>query len=133
MATAKHKFQQPVFNPVNQKLIDFLEELQKFAKDAFGVAAQAIIDQFIYANMPPHLKKSINPAKLENGTYQQIVTHLGKELEPNSLEYPGETQMNTVTHKQQIEGNPDNPGNINSDKNDSNPNNHKIDRNSRAL
>ena len=40
MATAKHKFQQLVFNPVNQKLIDFLDDLQKLAKDAFGVAAQ---------------------------------------------------------------------------------------------
>ena len=76
MATAKHKFQQLVFNPANQKLIDFLDELQKLAKDAFGVAAQAIIDQFIYAKMPPHLKKSINHAHLENGTYEQIVTHL---------------------------------------------------------
>ena len=110
MATAKHKFQQLVFNPVNQKLIDFLDELQKLAKDAFGVAAQAIIDQFIYAKKPPHLKKSINQAHLENGTYKQIVTRLEKELELNSLEYLDETQMNTVTHKQQIEGNPDNAG-----------------------
>ena len=36
---AKHKFQQLVFNPANQKLIDVLDELQKLAKDAFGVAA----------------------------------------------------------------------------------------------
>ena len=133
MATAKHKFQQLVFNPVNQKLIDFLKELQKLAKNAFGVAAQAIIDQFIYAKMPPHLRKTINQAHLENGTYEQIVTHLERELELNSSEYLDETQMNTVTHKQQIEGNPDNAGNINSDTNDSNPNNHKIYRNSRAL
>ena len=133
MATAKHRFQQLVFNPANQKLIDFLDELQKLAEDAFGVAAQAIIDQFIYAKMPPHLKKSINQAHLENGTYEQIVTHLERELELNSLEYPDETQMNTVTHKQQIEGNPDDAGNINSDTNDSNPNNHKIDRKSRTL
>ena len=133
MATAKHKFQQLVFNPANQKLIDFLDELQKLAQDAFGVAAQAIIDQFIYAKMPPHLQKSINQAHLENGTYEQIVTHLERELELNSLEYPDETQMNTVTHKQQIEGNPDNAGNINSDTNDSNPNNHKIDRKPRTL
>ena len=68
MATAKHKFQRLVFNPTNQKLIDFLDGLQKLAKDAFGVAAQAIIEQFIYAKMPPHLKKSINQAHLENGT-----------------------------------------------------------------
>ena len=45
------------------------------------------------------------------------------------MEFVDETQMNTVTNKQQIEGNPDNAGNINSDTNDSNPNNHKIDKN----
>ena len=67
--------------------------------------------------MPPHLKKSINQAHLENGTYEQIVTHLERELELNSLEYPDQTQMNTVTHKQQIEGNPDDSGNIKSDTN----------------
>ena len=132
-ATARHKFQQLVFNPANQKLIDFLDELQKMAKDAFGVDAQAIIEQFIYAKMPPHLKKSINQAHLENGTCEQIVTHLERELELNSLEYPDETQMNTVMYKQQIDGNPDNAGNINSDTNDSNPNNHKNDRKSRTL
>ena len=57
MVSAKHKFQQLVLNPANQNLIDFLNELQKMAKDAIGVAAQAIIEQFIYAKMPPHLKK----------------------------------------------------------------------------
>ena len=133
MATAKHKFQQLVFNTANQKLIDFLDELQKLAKNAFGVAAQAILDQFIYVKMLPHLKKTINQAHLENGTYEQIVTQLERELELNSLEYPDETQMNTVMHKQQIEGNQDNAGNINSDTNDSNPNNNKNDRKSRTL
>ena len=56
-ATAKHKFQRLVFNPANQKLFDFLDELQKLAKDAFRPAAQEIIEQIIYAKMPPHLKK----------------------------------------------------------------------------
>ena len=133
MATAKHKFQQLVFNPGNQKIIDFLVELQKLAKNSLGVAAQAIIDQFVCAKMPPHLKKSINQAHLDSGMYEQILAHLENELELNSLEYPDETQMNTVTHKQLIEGNPDNAGNINSDTNDSKPNNHKIDRNCRTL
>ena len=55
MGTAKHKFRRLVFNPANQKLIEFLDELQKLAKNAFGVATQAIIEQFIYAKMPPHL------------------------------------------------------------------------------
>ena len=82
-ATAKHKFQRLVFNPANQNLIDFLDELQNLAKDAFGVAAQAIIEQFVYAKMPPYLKKSINQAHLENDTYEQIVSHLERELELN--------------------------------------------------
>ena len=99
MATAKHKFQGLVFNPANQKLIVFLDELQKLAKDAFGVAAQAIIEQFIYAKMPPHLKKGNNPAHLENGTYEQIVSHLERELELNGLEAPDEMPINTVTQQ----------------------------------
>ena len=98
MATAKHKFQKLVFNPVNQKLVDFFDELQKLAKDAFGIAAHAIIEQFIYAKKPPHLKKSINQAHLEIGTYEQIVTHLERELELNALEAPDEPQINTVSH-----------------------------------
>ena len=133
IATAKHKFQQLMFNPANQKLIDFLDELQKLAKDAFGVDAQAIIEQFIYAKMPPHLRKAINQAHLENGSYEQIVTHLERELELNILEYPDETQMNTVTHKEIIEGNPNIAGKINSDTNDSNPNNYKFDSKFRTV
>ena len=99
MATAKHKFQKLVFNPANQKLVDFLDELQKLAKGAFGIATPAIIEQFTYAKMPPHLKKSINQAHLENGTYEQIVTHLEKELELNGLEALDELQINTVSQQ----------------------------------
>ena len=99
MATAKHKFQKLVFNPANQKLVDFLDELQKLAKDAFGKAAHAIIEQFKYAKMPPHLKKSINQAHLENGTYELIVTHLERELELNGLEAPDELPINNVSQQ----------------------------------
>ena len=133
MATAKHKLQKLLSNPPNQNLVDFPDELQKLAKDAFGIAAHAIIEQFIYAKMPPHLKKSINQAHLENGTYEQIVTHLERELELNSWEYTDETQMITVTHKQQTQGNKEKAANINSDTNDSNTNNHKTDSKSRTL
>ena len=99
MATAKHKFQRLVFNPANQKLIDFPDELQKLAKDAFRVAAQAIIEQFIHTKMPHHLRKSIIQAHLENGLYEQIVSHLETELELNGLEAPDEMPINTVTQQ----------------------------------
>ena len=47
----------------------------------------------------PHLKKSIEQAHLENGPYEQIVSHLEKELELNGLEAPNELQINTVTQQ----------------------------------
>ena len=47
--------------------------------------------------MPPHLKKSKNQAHLENATYEQIVTHLERELQLNGLEAPDELQINTVS------------------------------------
>ena len=99
LAAAKHTFQRLVFHPVNQKLNDFVDELQKLAKNAFGVAAQAIIEQFKYAKVPPHLKKTINQSHLENGTYEQVVSHLESELELNGLEAPDELQTNTVTQQ----------------------------------
>ena len=123
-----------MFNPANQKLIDFSDELQQLATHALGVAAQTIIEQFIYAKIPPHLRKSINQAHFENGWFEQIVTHLERELELNNFEDPDETQMkNTVTHKQQIESNQDNARNINSDTKDFSPNNYKFDRKPRIV
>ena len=49
--------------------------------------------------MPPHLKKSKNQAHLENGTYEQIVTHLERELQLNGLEASDELQINTVSQQ----------------------------------
>ena len=97
MAKAKQKFHRLVFNPANQNLIDFLDELRKLAGGSFGVAVQAIIEHFICGNMPPYLRKSINHVHLENGTYEQIVSHLEMELELNGLEAPDEVQTTTVT------------------------------------
>ena len=98
MATAKNKFQKLVFNPTNQKLVDFLDEYQKLDKDAFGIAVHAIIEQVRYAKMPPHLKKPRTQAHLENGTYEQVVEHLETELELNGSEAADELRRNTGTH-----------------------------------
>ena len=57
MATAKHKSQKLGFNPTIQKLIDYLEKLQKPAEDVFRAAARNIIEQDA-----PNLSKSMNQA-----------------------------------------------------------------------
>ena len=67
-ASAKHRFNRLFSDPENQKLPDFLEELEESAEKAFGVNAHQLIENLLYAKMPLNLKKSINQAYLENGT-----------------------------------------------------------------
>ena len=67
------------------KFRDFLQELNQRAEKTFGENAQAMIDSLLYAKLPPKLKCSVNMARLENATYEEIVTHLERELELNGL------------------------------------------------
>ena len=87
------------FDPTNQKLHEFLDTLQKTAKEAFGSEAQKFIDKAIYANMPDHVKKILNRAYLEDKPYNDIVLHLEREMRLNGLGAPDETilvPLNTV-------------------------------------
>ena len=85
-ATAKHKWHSLIFDPNTMKLPDFLEELNQGAENAFGGNAKRMIDSLLYAKLPPKLKRSVNMVRLENGTYEEIVAHLERELELNALE-----------------------------------------------
>ena len=96
-ATAKHKWRRLVFDPNTMKLPDFLEELNQGAEKAFGDHAQKMIDSLLYAKLPPKLKRSVNMARLENGSYDEIVAHLERELELNALEESDDLRMATMT------------------------------------
>ena len=74
-ATANHKWYKLIFDP-NLTLPNFSEELSECAERAFGDNAHHMIDNLLYAKLPPHLKRSLNLAYPENGTYDQIVAHL---------------------------------------------------------
>ena len=82
------------------KLPDFLEELNQGAEKAFGENAQHMIDSLFYAKLPPKLKRSVNMARLENGTYEEIVTHLERELELNGLEDSHDLPITTMSVSQ---------------------------------
>ena len=96
-ATAKHKWHKLTFDPNTKSLSHFLEELNECAKRAFGDNAQHLIDSLLYAKLPPHLKRKLNLAYMENGTYDQIVAHLERELELSGLENDGELTIPTMT------------------------------------
>ena len=96
-ATAKDKWHKITFDPNTKSLPDFLEELNECAEKALGDNAQHMIDSLLYAKLPPHLKRSLKLAYLENGTYDQIVAHLERELELSGLENDGELTIPTMT------------------------------------
>ena len=96
-ATAKHKWHRLVFDPNTMKLPDFLEERNQGAEKAFGENAQAMIDSLLYAKLPPKLKLSVNMARLENATNDEIVTHLERELELNGLEEGDDIPVPTMS------------------------------------
>ena len=96
-ATAKHKWHKLVFDPNTLKLFDFLEELNQGAEKAFGENTQAKIDSLLYAKLPPKLKRSVNMARLENPTDEEIVTHLERELELNGLEEGDDSPVPTMS------------------------------------
>ena len=96
-ATAKHKWHRLVFDTNTMKLPDFLEELNQGAEKAFGENAQAMIESLLYAKLPPKLKRSVNMARLENATYEEIVTHLERELELNGLEEGDDIPVPTMS------------------------------------
>ena len=79
------------------KLPDFLEELNQGAEKALSDHAQKMIDSLLYAKLPPKLKRSVNMARLENGSYDEIVAHLERELELNALEESDDLPMATMT------------------------------------
>ena len=95
-ATAKHKWYKLTFDPNTKSLPDILEELNECAERAFGENAQHMIDSLLYAILAPLLKRSLNLAYLENGTYDQIVAHLERELDLSGLENDGELTIPTM-------------------------------------
>ena len=76
MAKARCEWDALKFDPSTQKLHEFLDVLQKTAKEAFGSQAQQFIDKAIYAKMPDHVQKILNRAYLEDKPCNDIVLHI---------------------------------------------------------
>ena len=93
MAKARCERDALKFDPSTQKLHEFLDVLQKTAKEAFGSEAQQFIDKAIYAKMPDHVKKILNRAYLEDKPYNDIVLHLEREMHLKGLGAPDEVTL----------------------------------------
>ena len=95
-ATAKQKWHTLTFDRNTNLLSDFLEELNECPERAFGDNKQRIVDKLLDAKLPPHFERSLNLAHLGNGTYDEIVANLEKELELSGLANDGELSIPTI-------------------------------------
>ena len=78
-------------DPTKHKLHEFLDILQKTAKEAYSSEAKKFIDKATYAKMPDHVKKILNRTYLGDKPYNDIVLHFEREMKSNGLGAPDET------------------------------------------
>ena len=92
-----------MFNPSEQSLLDFLEDLHHTGVRAFGDHARSMIENLLYTKMPLLLQKFINQAYLEIGTYDEIIKRIELEMEINIIEQVDDLPVTamTATSKQQ--------------------------------
>ena len=93
MAKARCEWDSLKFDPATRKLHEFLDVLQKTAKEAFVPEAQKFLAKAIYAKMPDHVKKILNRAYLEDKPYNDIVLNLEREMRLNGLGAPDEVTL----------------------------------------
>ena len=98
IATARCKWDRLTFEPASQTFQDFLEQYQKLAREAHGEDAPKFIQSSFYAKMPPHLKRVLNQARLENETYDEMVAHLEREMELNGLANPETSSITGINN-----------------------------------
>ena len=103
MAKARCEWDELKFNLLTQKLHQFLDVLQKTAKEAFRSDAQQFKDKAIYAKMPDHVKKILNRAYLEDKPYNDIVLHLQRKLRLNGLGAPDEVTLVTLNKMETVQ------------------------------
>ena len=82
--------------PIQQHKVLFFEELNECAETLFGDNARHMLDSLLYSKLPPHSKRSLNLAYLENGTYDQIVAHLERELQLSGMDNDWELTIPTM-------------------------------------
>ena len=86
-----------IFDLNTMKMPGFRKELKTGAEKAFGEHVQVRIDRLLDAKLPPKLKRSVIMVRLEDATYEEIVTHLKRELELNELVEGDDISVPTIS------------------------------------
>ena len=96
---ARYKWDQARYDPTTETFSDFLKNLKKTAKQAFGDEADKIIKMFLFGKLPGEIQQELAMANKEENSPEEIKTHLMRNYQYQQYAAPPTTiqPFNTVT------------------------------------
>ena len=73
---ARYKWDQARYDPTTETFSDFLKNLKKTAKQAFGDEADKIIKMFLFGKLPVEIQQELTMADKEESSPEEIKTYL---------------------------------------------------------
>ena len=93
---ARYKWDQARYDPTTETFSDFLKNLKKIAKQAFGEEADKIIKMFLFGKLPVEIQQVLTMANKEESSPEEIKTYLMRKYQyiapPTTIQ-----PFNTVT------------------------------------
>ena len=96
---ARYKWDQARYDPTTETFSDFLKNLKKTAKQAFGDEADKIIKMFLFGKLPVEIQQELTMANKEESSPEEIKTYLMRKYQYQQYAAPPTTiqPFNAVT------------------------------------
>ena len=96
---ARYKWDQARYDPTTKTFSDFLKNLKKIAKQAFGDEADKIIKMFLFGKLPVEIQQELTMANKEKSSPEEIKTYLMRKYQYQQYAAPPTTiqPFNAVT------------------------------------
>ena len=96
---ARYKWDQARYDPTTETFSDFLKNLKKTAKQAFGDEADKIIKMFLFGKLPVEIQQELTMVNKEESSPEEIKTYLMRKYQYQQYAAPPTTiqPFNAVT------------------------------------
>ena len=91
---ARYKWNEARYDPTTQTFGDFLKDLKKIAKQAYGDAADKCIKMFLFGKLPVEIQQELTMANKEDSSPEEIKTYLLRKYQ-----YQNVLQQTTSTYQ----------------------------------
>ena len=89
---ARYKWNEAKYDPTTQTFGDFLKNLKKIAKQAYGHEADKCIKMFLFGKLPIEIQQELTMANKEDSSPEEIKTYLLRKYQyQNVLQQPAAT------------------------------------------